>query len=216
MSAALKRATSTSPTALSTASQPTVLRDPKQVARVLSPLRLTLLKALTEPDSASGLARRLDLPRQKVNYHLRILEEHGFVELVEERQKRGCVERCLAVTSQAWLIDPRLLGDLAGRSEVDGDRASSAYLLHAAARTLRDVSLLRDGATAAGKRLTTLTLETRVHFADRGAHRAFSEELAGAVAALVAKYDRPDAAGARAFQTTALMHPARRSDPAGT
>ena len=192
------------------APEATLLSDPARVARVLTPMRLRLLRALSAPDSASGVARRLGLPRQKVNYHLRELERHGFLELVEERQRRGCVERCLAVTARTWLVDPHLLGDLAGPEEFAGDRASSAYLLHTASRTLRDVAALRDGAAATGKRLTTTTLQTRVHFVDRAAQRAFTEELAGAVASLVAKFDRPDAPGARAFQTTSYLHPARK------
>ncbi|MCH7527740.1 MAG: helix-turn-helix transcriptional regulator, partial [Planctomycetes bacterium] len=59
----------------------------RRAATMLHPLRLRLLQNLQEPDSSSGLARRLDLPRQKVNYHLRALEKEDLVEFVEERRK---------------------------------------------------------------------------------------------------------------------------------
>jgi hypothetical protein len=39
------------------------------------PLRLRILAALLEPDSATGLARRMKLPRQSVNYHLSELND---------------------------------------------------------------------------------------------------------------------------------------------
>ena len=53
----------------------------------LDPIRSRLLAALAEPQSAATLAARVGLPRQKVNYHLHALEEHGLIELVEERRK---------------------------------------------------------------------------------------------------------------------------------
>ena len=39
------------------------------------------------------LAAAIGLPRQKVNYHLRALERHGLVELVQERRKGNVTER---------------------------------------------------------------------------------------------------------------------------
>ncbi|MEW9533456.1 winged helix-turn-helix domain-containing protein, partial [Microbispora sp. NPDC049125] len=59
----------------------------------LDPVRARLLAELAEPGSATTLAARVGLPRQKVNYHLRALERHGLVELVEERRKGNMTER---------------------------------------------------------------------------------------------------------------------------
>ncbi|MEZ5248652.1 MAG: helix-turn-helix domain-containing protein [Ilumatobacteraceae bacterium] len=39
--------------------------------------------------SATTLAASLCLPRQQVNYHLRVLEDLGLVHLAEERRRRG-------------------------------------------------------------------------------------------------------------------------------
>ena len=53
----------------------------------MDPLRARILSELTtEPRSAATLAQRVGLSRQKVNYHLRELERHELVELVEERR----------------------------------------------------------------------------------------------------------------------------------
>ena len=39
------------------------------------PMRLRILESLAGPDTAAGVARRLRVARQKVNYHLRALEK---------------------------------------------------------------------------------------------------------------------------------------------
>ena len=83
-----------------------VIRSPASAAAALDPQRQELLLHLREPDSASGLARRLDLPRQRINYHLRVLEEAGLVELVEERRKGNCMERVVRATARAFMISP--------------------------------------------------------------------------------------------------------------
>ena len=72
-----------------------VIADPAAAEAVLEPARARLLAQLTEPRSAASLATAVGLPRQKVNYHLRTLERHGLVELVEERRKGNMTERLL-------------------------------------------------------------------------------------------------------------------------
>ena len=183
-----------------------VLRDPGHVAAALTPLRLRLLRNLREPDSATGLARRLELPRQRVNYHLRALEDAGLLELVEERRRRGCVERCLRVTSRAFVVDPVLLGP-EFEPQTTGNRLASAELLALAAQALRDVAVLRERAAEVGLPLTTQALSTDIAFASPDDFRAFGEELVGHVAALAARYHRPDAPGARTFRLSNLVHP---------
>ena len=83
------------------------------MAAVLPALRRRILECLGEPDSATGLAKRLGLPRQKVNYHLRELEKAGLAECVEKRQRRGCIERRLRATARGYVVSPAFLGELA-------------------------------------------------------------------------------------------------------
>ncbi len=71
----------------------TVIDDPAAAEASLDPIRARLLSALAQPGSATTLAAKTGLTRQKVNYHLRALEQHGLVELVEERRKGNCNER---------------------------------------------------------------------------------------------------------------------------
>lgn len=49
--------------------------------------------AAISPASAREVARRLDAPGSKVRYHLRCLFSMGLVEVVEERTRRGMIER---------------------------------------------------------------------------------------------------------------------------
>jgi hypothetical protein len=137
------------------------------------------------------------MPRQKLNYHLRELERQGLVELVEQRRRRGCVERVMQATAHAFLVDPTLLGDLAADPRRLRDRFSSAYLVAVASRLIREVAKLGEGARAADKKLLTLTMESEVSFGTSADLRSYVEELAGALTHLADRYHRPDLPGSR-------------------
>src|SRR5215831_7322104 len=47
-----------------------LVREQTPAYSLLHPIRRRILALLREPDSASGVARRLGLPRQLVNYHV--------------------------------------------------------------------------------------------------------------------------------------------------
>jgi DNA-binding transcriptional ArsR family regulator len=184
-----------------------VVSDPEAATALLDPVRQKLLAHLREPDSATGLARRLRLPRQRINYHLRTLERAGLVELVEERRKGNCLERVVRASARAFVISPEALGVLGPTPEAAGDRLSSAYLIAAAGRTIRDLAALDTRARKEGKRLATLTLEAEVRFATAASRAAFAEELTEAVARLAAKYHDERAPTGRQFRLLAAVHP---------
>lgn len=177
-----------------------VLRDPECAAALLQPHRLALVRRLAEPDSASGLARKMSLPRQQVNYHVRELEKHGLVEFVEERRKGNCVERVVRATATSYVVSPEALGELGATPEARRDRFSAAYLVSAAARIVRDLAVLGLRSAKAGKRLATMTLETEVRFRSGDDRAAFAAEVASALANLAAKYHDDHAPGGRKFR----------------
>lgn len=177
---------------------------------LLHPLRATLLRELRKPDSAAGLARRLDLPRQKLNYHIRQLEDAGLVELVETRRRGNCTERILRATARSYLISPGVLGELAADPEQVEDRFSSAYLASLAGSVLDDLAQLRRRANEAGKRLPTLALHSEVRFASQQEQNAFAEELAAAIARLVGRYHDETAEGGRTFRLVTGAYPRPR------
>lgn len=184
-----------------------VISAPERVAAVLSPIRRRLLKNLAEPGSASGLARKLGLPRQKINYHLRELERAGFVELHEEIQRRGCVERMVRVTARTYTISHDFLEGLAVNPDSIRDRFSSAYLIAAAGRMVRDVAVLRERAASVEQHLATLAIETEVSFASPAGFNAFAEELAGEIARLAVKYNQEHSRAGRKFRVVIGAHP---------
>ena len=186
-----------------------LIHDGVGALAMLDPLRLQILEELRSPDSASGVARKLGLPRQKVNYHLRELEKHGFVEHVEERRRGNCVERIVQATARYYLILPKTLGQLsidAGAIR-DQDRFSSTYLVAVAAHAIQDLALLQQRAEKAEKKLATLTLQSEVQFASAAARNAFAEELSNEVAKLIIKHTR-EGKGSRRFRMFLGLYPA--------
>jgi len=174
---------------------------------LLRPLRGRILEELAEPQSASGVARRLSIARQKVNYHLKELEKEGLVELVEEKRSGNCVERIVRATGRAYLVSAEALGSLAHGALEATDRFSAAYVVAVCARAIRELAGLRRAADDAGKRLATLTLETEIRFASAHDRAAFAEELASGIAKLTAKYHRPDARAGRVHRIVTLAYP---------
>lgn len=189
------------------------VQDPARAGVLLDPVRIRLLEQLGEPDSAAGLARRMGMPRQKVNYHLRTLEKEGFVELVEERRKGNCMERVVRATARSFVIDPAVLGTLGADPSQFQDRFSATYLVAVAAKTIRDVAGLRTRAEKAGKRLATFTLQTEVRFATAADRAAFVEELTNEIVRLAAKHNNEQAPGGRRFQFVLGGYPSVTATP---
>jgi DNA-binding transcriptional ArsR family regulator len=178
-----------------------------RAATMLHPMRLRILHALREPGSASTVARQLGLARQKVNYHLRELEKAGFLEEIEERRAGNCIERIVRAKATHYLIDPEVLGTLAADGGSVEDHVSSAYLIALAAGAIRDVAALQQRAVKSRKRVPTFALQADVRFASAEERRQFTEELANAVAKLVAKYHDDETPGGRAYRFLVGAYP---------
>src|ERR1700742_4719667 len=133
-----------------------VIDDPAAAEACMDPMRARLLAELVEPASATALAARVGLARQKVNYHLRELERHGLIELVEERKKGNVTERVLRATAASYVISPVVLAAVQPDPARSPDRLSSRWLLALAAQLVRDVGALIIGSGRAGKPLGTV------------------------------------------------------------
>ncbi|MBL0705899.1 ArsR/SmtB family transcription factor [Sinomonas cellulolyticus] len=190
-----------------------VIEDAAAAAASLDPLRARLLRELAAPSSAAGLAAKVGLPRQKVNYHLHALEEHGLVELVEERRKGNVMERVLQATASSYVISPSVISLVQPDPEHLRDRFSAYWLVALAARLLRDVGRLLSGAVAARQQLATFAVDGEVTFASAASRAAFASELGAEVARLAAKYHDPGAAGGRKHRLVVALHPALKEDP---
>jgi DNA-binding transcriptional ArsR family regulator len=207
---------------LASAARVALLDEPDRLRVGLSPIRRRLLERLRQPASATQLASELAMGRQRVNYHLRALEKAKLVDLVEERQRRGCVERILIARAQAFIVDPAVMTAKTGSnspatlgvSRTAQDKFSAEHLIDTAADLVRDVTRMRAQAEKQGARLLTFTMQTDVSFAEPGDLERFTTAVAEFVAREAAKYHNPS--GGRRYRVVIGGHPSPRADkPAG-
>lgn len=195
-----------------------IIEDPAAAEASLDPLRRQILADLVEPGSASTLAARLGIPRQKVNYHLKVLEQHGLVEFVAQRPRGNFTERVLQATSASYVISPGALGRIQPDPNRAPDRLSARWLLALASRLVRDVGTLLTGSQQARRPVATFAIEGQIRFASAADRAAFTEELSTAVTELVAKHhtdQQPGTAGTGKLNRLIIaLHPAVPNDPA--
>jgi DNA-binding transcriptional ArsR family regulator len=190
-----------------------IVREPGRAQVLLHPERRRLVEALAQgPDSASGLARRLGESRQRLNYHLRLLEEAGHVELAEERIKGSRPERVMRLVARHYVLDPAAVGELAAEPDEVGDRFSASYLVALASRALRELADLLDRSKSKRARLATASVNTTVRLRSPAAFGAFAADLTQAVAEVVARHHDEDGAG-RWFRVVAGAYPGPRPSP---
>jgi DNA-binding transcriptional ArsR family regulator len=187
-----------------------VIEDPAAAEVSLDPIRARLLAELSEPASATMRAAKVGLPRQKVNYHLKTLEAHGLVEMIEERRKGNVNERIMRATAASYVISPTALASVAPDPGRSPDQLSASWLLAVAARLVRDVGALITGAAKARKRVATFAIDGEVRFASAADRAAFVQELAGAVTALVSKYHEESAEHGRDHRIVVAVHPSAK------
>ncbi|MFI6926985.1 ArsR/SmtB family transcription factor [Nonomuraea spiralis] len=184
-----------------------VIEDAAAAEASLDPMRSKLLAELVEPGSATSLAAKVGLARQKVNYHLRTLERHGLVELVEERKKGNVTERVMQATAASFVISPTALASVQPDPAKSPDRLSARWLLALAAQLVRDVGTLLTGAAKAQKKVATFAIDGEVRFASAADRAAFAEELAQCVTSLVSKYHDESTEGGREHRLIVAVHP---------
>lgn len=176
----------------------TVVERPEVAWAALSPLRRQLLGLLDEPASATELATKLGMARQRINYHLSVLERQGLIQLAEVRQRRGFQERRFRRTG-TFVLAPDLLGGVRAEDTAPDDMSAEAVVA-AATDAIRAVGAL----AASGRPHPTATMSTEVAFASPADLRRFFER----VAELAAEFDQPRNPAAVRMQVTLLSHEA--------
>jgi DNA-binding transcriptional ArsR family regulator len=192
-----------------------IVESPERAGVLLDETRLRLVRELAEPDSAAGVARRLNLPRQRVNYHLRELEKAGFLKLVEERRKGNCTERLVRATARSYLVSPGAMGPIEPDPASMRDRFSLPYLVGVAARMISDLATLKRRAAKTGRTVSTLTLQVDVRFASSADRDAFGEDVAGEIARLVREYHNDSDPDGRVHRMMIGVYPAVTEDEDG-
>ncbi len=184
-----------------------VIEDAAAAAVALDPIRSRILSELVQPASAASLAGRLGIARQKVNYHLRMLEDNGLVHVAEKRKWGGLTERLLVATATTYVVSPAAMGRVATDPCRCRDRLSARYLIALAARIVQEVTALLRRSADTGKRLATLSIDTEICFRSAAERAAFTEQLTRSITELTARYHDDSAPGGRAHRLVIIAHP---------
>jgi DNA-binding transcriptional ArsR family regulator len=182
-----------------------VIEDPRAASTALDPIRSRLLAELAdEPASAAMVAAKVGLSRQKTNYHLKALEDHGLVELAEVRMRGGIAERLLRATAATFVVSPAAIAERGARPEDVRDRLSAGYLVALAGRVVREVGALARTVGTSGHRLPTFSVDTEIRFRSAEDRAAFADDLTAAVLDLAARYHHDDG---RPYRLVIASHP---------
>ena len=169
--------------------------DGRQAQALLDPLRARILTLSREPASATQLGVLLELPRQRVNYHVRQLEQAGLLKRAGRRRKRNMFEQRYVASARGYVISPELLGEAGADWRAVSDAGSAGYLLALSAQMQADVARAARGARGAsrqGKRLATLSIKSQFRFERPEQRERFARELKDAVVAVIARFTVPN------------------------
>ena len=185
-----------------------LIDDPRAVGLLADPVRRKILQQLDTPRSATAVARALGLPRQRIGYHMRELEKHGFVEFQSEERRRGCLERVMRRTADSIVVAPDSMSEEKLHPQKVRDRFSRHYLLAVASQMLSEVAAAQVSAESSDKLLPTFSLQVDVRLATQQDKNAFAEELGREVARLAVKYHQPQSRGGRSYRVVIGSYPA--------
>lgn len=169
-----------------------VLRAHAQAAVLLyHPLRLRILGALRTPDSATGVARRMNLPRQTVNYHVRELARAKLLSRAGRRRRRRMYEQCYVATARGYVLSPELLGKLAADPAQVADTFSANYLIGLASKVQIELGHVVALAAKERKRLATLSINTELRLTSAEQRAAFTAAIQKAIVETVGRFSSP-------------------------
>jgi DNA-binding transcriptional ArsR family regulator len=181
-----------------------VLDSADELLAIAHPTRLRVLDALRAPDSAAGVARRLDEPRQRINHHVKELAKAGLVRPAGERRAGAFVEQLFESVAGTFVVSPRLAWGDGQRLRALADQVSLQHLVEFGERLQRDAAALLDRAAFDAEEIPSATVETTVHFAGPEARAAFLDEYLGLLADLIDRYATP---AGPAFTVGLAVHP---------
>jgi DNA-binding transcriptional ArsR family regulator len=180
------------------------VRDAEALKALSHPARVALLERLREPASAAEAARQLGEPRQRVNYHLKTLEEAGLVEKVGTRRRGNFVESLYRAAARAFVVAPEIAwGDPRRMRALRRDR-SLETLVETGSQLQRDAVALLDRAAFDDEPIASATVSAEMRFAGPDDRAAFMRAYLASTRALIDKYDNAD--GER-YRVVLAVHP---------
>ncbi|MDO4719841.1 MAG: helix-turn-helix domain-containing protein [Peptostreptococcaceae bacterium] len=89
------------------------INDLERLKALADPLRVNLLTALgTTKKNSQQLAKALKINRTKIHYHLNILEEMGFIEVVDTDLINGIMQKYYLPTARAFVPAPNIFNEI--------------------------------------------------------------------------------------------------------
>ena len=96
------------------------ITDIERLKVISDPLRISILTTLgTEKKNSRELAKLLKINRTKIHYHLNILEENHFIEVVDTDSINGIIQKYYLPTAQAFVPSPNIFNDLFNNTSVN-------------------------------------------------------------------------------------------------
>lgn len=167
------------------------VEHPHAAELLLHPLRQRILHEASEPASAAEIARRVDLPAQKVNYHVRALVDAGLLVPAGERLKRNLVEKRYRATARAYVLLPKVLGEISPEWLSLSDEVSAAHLIQLASTLQSELSsAIREVRNRAGE-VPTLSLDVELRFDSAAQRAAFATALQEVLTDVVGRFSDP-------------------------
>jgi DNA-binding transcriptional ArsR family regulator len=85
------------------------ITDIESLKAITHPMRLQLLERLKQPQTVKELAAALDTPPTRLYYHVNLLEEKGFIQVVDTQIVSGIIEKQYQAVARQYQIDDNLL-----------------------------------------------------------------------------------------------------------
>ena len=96
------------------------ITDIEKLKVISDPLRISILTTLgAEKKNSRQLAKLLKINRTKIHYHLNILEENNFIEVVDTDTINGIIQKYYLPTAQAFVPSPSIFNDLFNNTSVN-------------------------------------------------------------------------------------------------
>ena len=96
------------------------ITDIERLKVISDPLRTSILTTLgTEKKNSKELAKLLKINRTKIHYHLNILEENSFIEVVDTDTINGIIQKYYLPTAHAFVPSPSIFNNLFNNTSVN-------------------------------------------------------------------------------------------------
>jgi DNA-binding transcriptional ArsR family regulator len=182
--------------------------DDLETLKVLSdPLRLQLIELMgDEPRTVKQVAQQLDMTPNKLYYHVRLLEDHGLIRVVETRIVSGIVEKHYQTAAKEITVADGLLSISKPEDEGEIDALVSSILDGAKADFKRSLQVrARDSIPSEMRYSSNITRE--MARLTREQARTICEKLVELVKEFEAYDDERDQEERQTFALTTLFYP---------